>query len=270
MSYRIKIPSKSTPPDEAQFLSGVERLWLLLKQRRREGLLGALVVILLISAIGMALWVNHRNAQAALELTVEATSLYFDQPVDKPKQAEEHLKQAITLYRQVVDQYPRSPSAPVALFRLGNALAHQGDADGAIKAYQRFLDQYSDHRSLVGMVYQRLGYAYLLKKDWDKAVQAFSNVLTIPGALNKDQILFELGKLEEARSQPEGALVRYQDLLKAYPNSLFAGEASARIKALGVKKGLEAGGTKDGGHPSEPKPARGSVQPPPKEPSRGR
>jgi TolA-binding protein len=54
--------------------------------------------------------------------------------------------------------------------------------------------------------------------------------------LNKDQGMFELGKIEEARSRPEGALARYQDLMKTYPNSPFAGEASVRIKSLEAKK----------------------------------
>jgi tetratricopeptide (TPR) repeat protein len=89
---------------------------------------------------------------------------------------------------------------------------------------------------MLGLVYQRLGYAYLLQGARDQATSSFSAVLDIPGALNKDQVLFELGKLEETLSRPEGALARYQELMKAYPNSPFASEAAVRIKALEVKK----------------------------------
>lgn len=240
MSYRIKIPPKTAPPDEAQFLSGMERLWLLLQQRRRQVLVGTLIVLLVGLAVGMAVWWEHRTAQAALELERKATALYLDRPVDKPAQAEENLTRAITLYRQVVDQYPRSPSAPVALFWLGNALVQRNDLRGGIEAYQKFLDEYGDHGSLVGMAQQRLAYAYLLNGDRDKAVQAFAKVLTIPGALNKDQALFELGKQEEAQSRSEGALAHYQELMKTFPNSPFASEAAVRIRGLEVKKGPDS------------------------------
>jgi outer membrane protein assembly factor BamD (BamD/ComL family) len=61
-------------------------------------------------------------------------------------------------------------------------------------------------------------------------------VLDVDGALNKDHTLFELAKLEESQSRPEGAAARYQELMKGYPNSPFAGEAAVRIKALEAKK----------------------------------
>ncbi len=256
MSYRIKIPSKTAPPDEAQFLSGVERMWLLLQRRHREAVIAALILVLVGLAVAVAMWMEHRNAQAAHELERKANSLYLDRPVGKPAQAEENVSQAITLYRQVVDQYPRSPNAPVALFGLANALAHRNDLGGAIEAYQKFLDQYPDHIALIGIVLQRLGYAHLLNGDREKATQSFLKVLTIPGALNQDQALFELGKLEEAQARPEGALGHYQELMKSYPNSPFASEAAVRIKALEVRKGPEEGSAKEGAQvPGEQTPA---------------
>jgi tetratricopeptide (TPR) repeat protein len=101
---------------------------------------------------------------------------------------------------------------------------------------------YDETRILLSLIYQRLGYAYLLKGDAEQARKAFSFVLEMPEALNKDQVLFELGKIEESQSRPEGALARYQDLMKAYPNSPFTGEAAVRTKVLGVKKNPDGTG----------------------------
>jgi tetratricopeptide (TPR) repeat protein len=97
-----------------------------------------------------------------------------------------------------------------------------------------------------------LAYAYLLQGDRAQAIKTFSAVLDVPGALNKDQALFELGKLEEAQSRPEGALARYQDLTRSYPNSPFASEAAIRIKALEVKKSPEAGSSEGKTPPAGP------------------
>jgi len=181
------------------------------------------------------IWLDHRHAQQAVDLERQATQLYVDRPVDKPQQADQNLKQAITLYRQLLDQYPRASSAQLALFQLGNALVQANDLSGAIDAYQKYVAMYHDNKPLLGMVLQRLGYAYLLKGDQDAATKVFTTALEMTGTLNKDQVLFELGKIEEAQSRREGALARYQDLSKTYPNSPFAGEATIRAKALEMK-----------------------------------
>jgi tetratricopeptide (TPR) repeat protein len=223
------------PTDEAHLLSGLERVGLSLQQRSRQILIVLGVLAMAIVIVGVVIWLDHRHAQQAVDLERQATQLYVDRPVDKPQQADQNLKQAITLYRQLLDQYPRAPSAQLALFQLGNALVQANDLSGAIDAYQKYVAMYHDNKPLLGMVLQRLGYAYLLKGDQDAATKVFTTALEMTGTLNKDQVLFELGKIEEAQSRPEGALARYQDLSKTYPNSPFAGEATIRAKALEMK-----------------------------------
>lgn len=93
---------------------------------------------------------------------------------------------------------------------------------------------------MVGLVQQRLAYVYLHKGDRDQAVKAFTRILETPGTLNRDQALFELARLEESQSRPEGALARYQELIKTYPNSPFTSEATIRTKIMDVKKSQDS------------------------------
>lgn len=239
MAYKIRIPSKTTTVDETQLLTGIERLLVALEEHRRAVLVGGSVVLLAVLVVAGVFWFDYQTGQKALFLDQEATRHYLTRPADKPEQADKNLKEAIALYRQVVEQYPRTSSAPIALYHLGNALAQVNDLDAAIESYKRFVVLYGSNTSLLGLVQQRLAYAYLLKGDRDQAAKAFSAVLEMPGALNKDNALFELGKLEESQSRPEGALAHYQDLIKNYSNSPFAGEAAVRVKVLGVKKGSD-------------------------------
>lgn len=243
MTYRIKVPPKTAPIDEAHLLTGLERATRVLQRYRLAVFVGLLLLLLSVAIVVAVVWTDRRYAEAAAQLDLRATRLYLDRPVDQPAKADENLKQAITLYRQLIDQYPRSPSAPLALYHLGNALFQANDLSGAIDAYKKFVLTYGSNKTLVGLVYQRLGYAYLVKGDTDQAIKAFEAALQVPGGLNKDQVLFELGKLEEAQSRPEGALARYQDLMKGYPNSPFSGEAAVRIKALEAKKGSPGSAT---------------------------
>lgn len=259
MSYRIKIPSKNDPVNEEQLLSGMERLWLTSQEYRRAILVGGAVLVAAVAIVIGVLWYDHRTAEAALSLYREATRHYLTRPADKPEQADVNLKEAIKKYRQVVEQYPRTPSAPLALYHLGNALVQANEIDAAIEAYKRYVLLYASNSALLGLVQQRLGYAYLLKGDRDQAAKAFSTVLQLPEALNKDNALFELGKLEEAQSRPEGALSHYQQLIKDYPNSPFASEAAVRIKVLEVKKG--PAGTSSGTAGTESQPGGSATNP---------
>ncbi len=76
----------------------------------------------------------------------------------------------------------------------------------------------------------------MLKGDLDQAAKAYSTVLEIPGAMNRDYALFELARLEENRSRLDEALKHYQDLMKTFPNSPLTSEAAMRVKVIEAKK----------------------------------
>ena len=240
MSYRIKVPAKVDPLDEAHLLTGVERFLLVLQEQRRAVLVGLGVLLVAAAVVAGVIWYDYQATLKARELDQEATLHYLNRPADDPKKSHEQLAQAINLYKQVVDQYPRSPVAPLALFHLGNAQVLANEVDAGIETYKRFMLLHGSNTSLLGLVQQRMAYAYLVKGDRDQAVKAFTGILEIPGALNKDHVLFELAKLEESQSRPEGALAHYQDLMKNYPNSPFTSEAAVRVKVLEVKKSPES------------------------------
>ncbi len=224
------------------------------------------MLVLAAAVVGVVIWYDYRQAEQAVELEQRAARLYFGRPVDEPEQARIRLKEAISQYRQLVEQYPRSPSAQLGLYRLGNALVESNELVGAIEAYKKYIASYRANQLVLGLVSQRLGYAYLLRGDHEQAAKAFSDVLALPGALNKDHALLELGKLEEARSRPEGALSHYQDLTSLFPRSPFAGEAGIRIKALGAKMGPEDGASTLGPEESLPQASEGNKQAPSEEP----
>ena len=180
-----------------------------------------------------------------------------------PQKADQARKEAITRYRQIVDQYPRTASAPLALYHLGNTLVQANELGPAIEAYQRFLSLYGSNPSMAGLVQQRLAYVYLHKGDRDQAVKALTGILETPGTLNRDQALFELARLEESQSRPDAALARYQELIKAYPNSPFTSETTIRTKILETKKALELAPPSTSTAPASASPQKSPPAPPP-------
>ncbi len=262
MSYRIKVPAKTLPVDEAHMLSSLDHALHRAGDYRRPVLVGLGVLVLAAAVVGGVFYVDRQAAQKAQDLEQEAMRFLTAPSANDPQKADHALKEAIARYRQIVDQYPRTSTAPLALYHLGNALVQVNELSAAIDAYQRFLTLYSSNPSMAGLVQQRLAYVYLHKGDRDQAVKAFTGILETPGTLNRDQALFELARLEEFQSRPEGALARYQELIKTYPNSPFTSEATIRTKIMDAMKSQESTPASTPMVPATAAPQKSS-QPPP-------
>lgn len=233
MAYRIKeAPPKSGIMNEAELLSKKDRFLLFVEQNRPAILVGIVLTIVVAVALGGLIWLEKLKKEEALLLEGKAQLLFYDRPPDKPEQTQENLSKATHLYRQILDEYPQTSSARRALFFLGNALMEQNDLKGATETYERFVQQYPDDEILLGLVYQRLGYAHLLNGDQERAYAVFSKVFELPNAINKDQVLYEFARLEEANGKTQEALTHYKQLAAQYPNSPFFNEASLRVKIL--------------------------------------
>lgn len=227
------------PVGEEQLVSGLEHWLIGLRSYRWPLIVGC--VLLLLTGMGLwgLFWYEEQNASKAQELEREATLRLFTRPSNDPQKTAGNLKEAIALYKRVLDEYPRTPTAPLVQFSLGNAFLQLHDVDSAIDAYKRFTSTYGSNTSLLGLVYQKLGYAYLVKGDLDQAASAYSSILTMPGAMNRDHALFEVARLEESRSKSDEAMKYYQELLKTYPTSPLSSEAAVRVKVIEAKKNPE-------------------------------
>lgn len=232
MTYKIRHISKQVGAENLQLLSRSEWMWLFAELHRRALMTGIVVAIAVMILLGALYLVQHQQEQEALALEHQAAQAYLDRSLVDDDTATEKLQNAITLYRRIIEEFPRTASARSAWYMIGNALAEQDDYAGAIEAYQRFIDQAGNSPTLLGLVYQRLGASYLASGNREKGITAYTQVLQMPQTLNKDQVLFELAKLEEHEKRDDKALARYKQLLDEHPDSPYASEAGLRVKIL--------------------------------------
>lgn len=232
MTYKIRHLSKQVGAENPQLLSRSERVWLFAERHRQALITGIIAVVLVMILLGVLFWFQHQQEQEALALEHRAAQAYLDRSLDDVDVANKKLQEAVTLYRRIIEEFPRTASAQSAWYFIGNALAEQNDHAGAIDAYQHFIDQAGNSPALLGLVYQRLGSSYLANGERDKGINAYMQVLQMPQTLNKDQVLFELAKLDEYETRTNEALARYKRLLDEHPNSPYASEATLRVKIL--------------------------------------
>ncbi len=218
--------------DEAELLTKKDQFLLFVEQNRTVVLGGFFLIVVAGVIGGVLLWQESQKTQDAWALEGQAQALYLDRSLDDPDVTTANIDKAAGLYQQILNDYPRTAPAPSALYLLGNSLMEKKDYSGAIESYVQFLEEYGRNVMLQGLVRQRLGYAYLLNGNREKAFQEFSTILLDPNVFNRDQVLFELAKLEEADGAMEKALVRYKDLLQQFPTSPYTSEASLRVQAL--------------------------------------
>ena len=89
MTYRIKVPPRTLPVDEAHLVGNLEHWLEHVRVYRGPLLVGATILVLAAGIVGGVLWYDNQTAQKAQDLEREATLHYFTRPADDPKKADE-------------------------------------------------------------------------------------------------------------------------------------------------------------------------------------
>lgn len=103
------------------------------------------------------------------------------------------------LYRQVLED---NPDAPQILFNLGNALAHQGDAEASKEMFTRYRDLVSDPTELSHAEYN-IGYLYGETGQTEEAIRQFRRALELDPADEDAKFNFEVLKRRQQQTPPE-------------------------------------------------------------------
>ncbi len=142
-------------------------------------------------------------------------------------------KMALESYRQLVEDYPRSPPAPEAQFRIGVCLEEVDDLYGAFRAYQTLLEEFPGKNNLSEILRRQyeIGKAYLEgRKRWflflrirsglGRAEEIFRTVLnnaTFSKVSPRAQ--FGLARTFQLRGDYREAILEYEQVLINYPGS---------------------------------------------------
>ena len=136
---------------------------------------------------------------------------------------------ALDLYREVQKKYPNTESGSIGKYYCGNCPVNLGRPEEAVKAYQAFIDNYSHDKFLLGLVYQRLGFAYQGLGRMDDARKSFeqSEALLGPGVAT-----VELARIYEAAGNKPEAEKKYKTVLDKLIGTSWAMDAMGKVQKI--------------------------------------
>lgn len=179
-----------------------------------------LIVLVLVGAVVYS-FVRTGNEKKAGELFSAAYDAYAPgsgAPANYPM--------ALQKFQEVVKQYGGTTTGAVAAFYVGNTYAGMGQNDAALKEYEAFTKKHSGETFLLGMVYQRMGYAYLASGKRDEAVKAFGQAETLSGT---GAATVELARLYDSTGNMPEALKKYKAISADLPSTSWASEARMKL-----------------------------------------
>jgi tetratricopeptide (TPR) repeat protein len=231
MPYRRRIQVKR-PPDIMELETLSEKLLKGFAARKTPLLIflgGLLFFGIAVSAYFYFSGLSERKAQ---DLEFAAYAEYSKKNRVSGTEQEKQIKLAAELYQKILNAYPKTKTAAIAAFYLGNAYIDLKEYDKGIEFYQKALTSISLEEMMRGVIHLRLGYAYLYKNESDKALSEFAQVEKNPLTRDQDFASYEIGKIYESQGKRTEALGQYESLVKAFPSSPLTGEISSKIAEM--------------------------------------
>jgi tetratricopeptide (TPR) repeat protein len=191
--------------------------------RKNLNRIGAALAVVLILFVGYKL-VLHVQEQKAAPLAAAAYDLYRPASGAGPD-----YQKALDLFQEVQKKYSLTRSGARAQFYIGNCLMALGRNADALKAYRTFVSQYSGNTFLLGLVYERMGYAALALGKQSDAIKAFeqSDAIIGPGAAT-----VELAKLYESSGDVVASQREYKRIADDLAGTVWAMEAMGKIQKI--------------------------------------
>lgn len=141
---------------------------------------------------------------------------------------------AIKEYKELISDYPRSPAAVIARYRLGNLYFNGRAIDEAILAYQAFLKESPADSDLVTLAHHALGACHEAKKNFKEALQSYEIAMNTKTASSFEALNYlSIARVHEAMSSPEKAVEFYRKALGKTTDPLTTLYIKRRIAILG-------------------------------------
>jgi len=221
---------KLKEPDE--FITVTQRtLQFVRAHLRKIGAAGLIIAVIVLSVLFFRMWEEKKEAEASQKLNA-AMEVY--QKVSSPYREGSPLeyKNALGGFEELIKQFPKTSAGKLSLIFKGNIHFKVGEFDEAIKAYQAFLEKGGKERLYRLFALEGLGYACEGKKDYEKAIDAYRQIIATGETFQLGDAHLSLGRCYEKLGKNKEAVESYRAYLKTTPKSEMNNAVLRKISLL--------------------------------------
>ncbi len=177
------------------------------------------------------LWEDSRQQFIAnmdkYERALEACRRSPDSCKQRPKEPRIDLTESEALYRQILTDHPGFDRADLVLYLVGFAAQERNATEEALGFFRQVVDGYPNS-ALYGDAWMMIGEHYFGTSRWADARDAYANILSRPDTATYDLALFKTAWCDWKLGDPEGAALRFKQVLDLAVEAEASGTASTR------------------------------------------
>jgi tetratricopeptide (TPR) repeat protein len=155
----------------------------------------------------------------------------------------------VSIYKQIMKNYPDSSSAVYSLMYLGQELFDSNSDEKVTEAFKMFNDfitSYHGNRLYLSPLHLMLADQYIIHRvEYDKAVKHLEECykIGIANPKNRESAIYRIARIYESRLKSrKNAIKWYRLYLKEYPNSSNSALVKRYLKEMNVKSIEETNG----------------------------
>ena len=133
-------------------------------------------------------------------------------------------------FERVLMKYNSTNAASLSLMAYANLSYHRGDYERAIGLYQRATSAFRKDGAVLKLIWNGLAYAYEAEDNFESAAEHYQKITDSQDEFMKGDAYYNFARMMEAMNDQEKAIETYEEVVKAYPDSV--GFQIAREKVL--------------------------------------
>jgi tetratricopeptide (TPR) repeat protein len=231
MRVKKKITKKKLKePDE--FISFTEKAFHFVSKHHKKLTAGGIIFLILLSSSFFYQRWERKKEEGAYRKFSLAVEIY--QMVDSPQRegSLSEYKNILEKFEEILTKFPKTSSGKLSLLYKGNIHLRLGEFGEATKLYQTFLQKAGKEKLYRLFAWEGLGYAYEGKKDYEKAVNAYQEVLKLGGSSQWGDIYLSIGRCYEKLGKNKESLENYKAFLEVSQKSSMANAILRKISHL--------------------------------------
>ncbi len=183
-------------------------------------MLSAVGVIFAIIIVCSSVYYYSDSAESKASVML-ANSLAKHEKIKTEQGAVKAYQEMANDFNQIIENNWGKDSAKIARVMYANICYNAGDFDAATELYNKALSDFENNPFVKNLILSGLAYSQEGKKDYNAAAQYLEMIMSGPDDANKDEALFNLGRLYAVMGNKDKSAEAFNKIISDYKDSNY-------------------------------------------------